>query len=183
MADQPFTDFLPPEMRKLAEQNLQQAKKTFEEVMNATHRAVSSFGGHASTAQSTALELQRKVVGYSERNVAVSLEYAQNLLRAKDAGELGGWGRPLARPRGRGIAASFANESYVAHVVDVTVTADRAVRIDRVTSVVEGQGERAVRPESVAAGVFGLIATLSALVLAMQAIRRKILGGREARVA
>ena len=88
MADQPFTDFLPPEMRKLAEQNLQQAKKTFEEVMNATHRAVSSFGGHASTAQSTALELQRKLVGYSERNVAVSLDYAQNLLRAKDAGEL-----------------------------------------------------------------------------------------------
>jgi phasin len=88
MADQPFTDFVPPDMRKLAEQNLQQAKKTFEELMNATHRAVSSFGGHASTAQSTALELQRKLVGYSERNVAASLEYAQNLLRAKDAGEL-----------------------------------------------------------------------------------------------
>jgi len=88
MADQPFTDFVPPEMRKLAEQNLQQAKKTFEELMDATQRAVANFGGHASTAQTTALELQRKVVGYSERNVAASLEYAQNLLRAKDAGEL-----------------------------------------------------------------------------------------------
>ena len=88
MADQPFTDFVPPDMRKLAEQNLQQAKKTFEELMNATHRAVSSFGGHASTAQSTALELQRKLMGYSERNVAASLEYAQSLMRAKDAGEL-----------------------------------------------------------------------------------------------
>ena len=51
----------------------------------------------------------------------------------------------------------------------------------RVTSVVEGQGERAVRPESVAAGTFGLIAALTALVLAMQAIRRTILGGAEAR--
>ena len=88
MADHPFSDFVPPEMRKLAEQNLQQAKKTFEELMDATQRAVSSFGGHASTAQSTALELQRKLVGYSERNVAASLEYAQNLLRAKDAGDL-----------------------------------------------------------------------------------------------
>jgi len=88
MADQPFTDFVPPEMRKLAEQNLQQAKNTFEELMNATHRAVSSFGGHASTAQSSALELQRKLVGYSERNVTASMEYAQNLLRAKDVGEL-----------------------------------------------------------------------------------------------
>src|SRR6516165_370847 len=45
----------------------------------------------------------------------------------------------------------------------------------RVTSVVEGQGERAVRPESVAAGTFGLIAALTALVLASQAIRRTIL--------
>jgi phasin len=88
MADQPFSAFVPPEMRKLAEQNLQQAKKTFEELMEATQRAFSTFGGHASTAQTTALELQRKVVGYSERNVAASLEYAQNLLRAKDAGDM-----------------------------------------------------------------------------------------------
>ncbi len=51
----------------------------------------------------------------------------------------------------------------------------------RVTSVVEGQGERAVRPVSVAAGMFGLIAALAALVLALQAIRRKILSGRDAR--
>jgi putative ABC transport system permease protein len=51
----------------------------------------------------------------------------------------------------------------------------------RVTSVVEGQGERAVRPESVAAGMFGLIAALTAVVLALQAIRRKIFSGRDAR--
>jgi hypothetical protein len=51
----------------------------------------------------------------------------------------------------------------------------------RVTSVVEGQGERAVRPESVAAGTFGLIAALTALVLAWQSIRRTILGSRDER--
>ncbi len=51
----------------------------------------------------------------------------------------------------------------------------------RVTSVVEGQGERAVRPESVAVGVFGLIAALTALVLASQSIRRKILSSRDER--
>src|SRR5216683_2726163 len=51
----------------------------------------------------------------------------------------------------------------------------------RVTSIVEGQGERAVRPESVAAGMFGLIAALAALVLAIQAIRRNMLGGGDAR--
>ena len=49
----------------------------------------------------------------------------------------------------------------------------------RVTSAVEGQGERAIRPESVAAGVLGLIAGLAAIVLALQAVRRIIAGGRD----
>ncbi|HEX6857965.1 MAG TPA: ABC transporter permease [Streptosporangiaceae bacterium] len=51
----------------------------------------------------------------------------------------------------------------------------------RVTSVVEGQGERAIRPESVAAAVFGLIAALAAVVLAGQAIRRVLAAGRRER--
>jgi len=83
MADQSFNDFVPPEMRKFAEQSVQQAKKAFDELMTATQRAVSTFEGHASSAQTAAIELQRKVVGYSERNVAASLEFAQRLLQAK----------------------------------------------------------------------------------------------------
>ena len=83
MADQPFNDFLPPEMRKFADQSVQQAKKAFDDLMNATRTAVSTFEGQASSAQATALELQRKVVSYSEHNVSASLEFAQNLLRAK----------------------------------------------------------------------------------------------------
>ena len=84
MADQPLNDFLPPEMRKFAEQSVQQARKAFDDLMTATHRAVSTFEGHASSVQASALELQRKVVGYSERNVAASLEFAQKLVTAKD---------------------------------------------------------------------------------------------------
>jgi hypothetical protein len=51
----------------------------------------------------------------------------------------------------------------------------------RVTSVVEGQGERAIRPESAAAAVLGLIAALAAVVLAGQAIRRVLAAGRRER--
>ena len=83
MADQSFNDFVPPEMRKFAEQSVQQAKKAFDELMTATQRAVSTFEGHASSAQTAAIELQRKVVSYSERNVGASLEFAQRLLQAK----------------------------------------------------------------------------------------------------
>jgi phasin len=84
MADQTINDFVPPEMRKFAEQSVTQAKKAFDDLMTATQRAVSTFEGHASAAQTTAVELQRKVVGYSERNVSASLEFAQNLLQARD---------------------------------------------------------------------------------------------------
>ena len=83
MADQSFNDFVSPDMRKFAEQSVQQAKKAFDDLMSATQKAVSTFEGHASSAQTTALELQRKVIGYSERNVGASLEFAQKLMQAK----------------------------------------------------------------------------------------------------
>ena len=88
MAEKTNQRSVPPEMRKFAEQGVQQAKKAFDERMTATLRAVSTFEGHATSAQTTALELQRKVVGYSERNVSASLEFAQNLLRAKSPEEV-----------------------------------------------------------------------------------------------
>src|SRR5882757_1753996 len=88
MANQPFDNLVPPEMRKFAEQSVQQAKKAFDDLMNATQRAVSTLEGHATTAQSNARELQHKLVEYSERNVAASMEFAQSLLRAKDAEEV-----------------------------------------------------------------------------------------------
>lgn len=83
MADQSINDFVPPEMRKFAEQSVQQAKKAFDDWMTATQHAVSTFEGHASSAKTSVLELQRKVVSYSERNVGASLEFAQKLLQAK----------------------------------------------------------------------------------------------------
>lgn len=84
MAGPSINDFLPQEMRTFAEQSVQQAKRAFDELMAATQRAVSTFEGHASSAQNNAREIQRKVVGYSERNVAASLEFAQKLLSARD---------------------------------------------------------------------------------------------------
>jgi phasin len=84
MAGPTINDFLPPELRAFAEQSVQQAKHAFDELMAATQRAVTTFEGHASVAQNNAREIQRKVIGFSERNVATSLEFAQKLLTAKD---------------------------------------------------------------------------------------------------
>jgi hypothetical protein len=83
MAEPAIETFVPPEMLAFAEQRFEQAKKMFDDLMVATQRAVSTFEGQASTVQSSAVELQRKVASFAERNVATSFEFAQQLLQAK----------------------------------------------------------------------------------------------------
>ena len=88
MADPTFNSMFPPEMRAFAEQSVAQAQKAFEEMMSATQRAVSSFGGQTPFANSGMFGLQQKVVSFSERNVRASFEFAQKLLHAKDGQEI-----------------------------------------------------------------------------------------------
>lgn len=59
--------------------------------------------------------------------------YAAVIRRAAEAA---GWGKPIPKGSGRGFAAHFTFESYVAQVVEVTV-ADGRLRIDRVTAAVD----------------------------------------------
>lgn len=59
--------------------------------------------------------------------------YAAVIRRAAEAS---GWGKPLPKGSGRGFAAHFSMESYVAQVVEVTVEGGR-LRIDRVTAAVD----------------------------------------------
>ncbi|HTU45143.1 MAG TPA: xanthine dehydrogenase family protein molybdopterin-binding subunit [Bryobacteraceae bacterium] len=78
------------------------------------------------------------------------------------AAEKSGWGKPLPSGRGRGIAAHFSFESYVANVVEVSVS-NGTVRVERVTSAVDIG--TAVNPEGVRAQVesaiiYGLTAAL-----------------------
>ena len=88
MADPTINNLLPPEMRAFAEQSVQNAQKAFDQLMSATQNAISSFEGQATSAQSNVLGLHQKVVGFSERNVAASFEFAQKLLHAKDGEEV-----------------------------------------------------------------------------------------------
>lgn len=77
-----------PEMRALAEQGVEQAKKAFDELMAATQHAVSTFEGQTAAAQTAARELQQQAIGFAEWNIATSFEFAQNLVRARTAEEV-----------------------------------------------------------------------------------------------
>jgi isoquinoline 1-oxidoreductase beta subunit len=74
-----------------------------------------------------------------------------------------GWGKPLPPGVGRGIACHFSFASYVAHVVDVSVANDGAVRVHRIVSAVDCG--RVVNPDNVKSQIeggalFGLTAAL-----------------------
>jgi phasin len=82
MTEPLIQDLVPKEIRTFAEQSLHQARKAYDDLMTATHRAVAAFEGRASSAQAHTRALQQKVVTFSERNVSTSLEFAEKLLQA-----------------------------------------------------------------------------------------------------
>jgi len=78
----------------------------------------------------------------------------------------GGWGKPLPKGRGRGIACHFSFDTYVAEVAEVTVTKG-VVRVDRVVAAVDCG--RVVNPNGARAQVeggivYGLTAALKSAI-------------------
>jgi isoquinoline 1-oxidoreductase beta subunit len=51
--------------------------------------------------------------------------------------EAAGWGKPLPKGRGRGIALAPSYGSWVAHVAEVSVDSNGAIKVDRVVSAVD----------------------------------------------
>ena len=89
MAKDPFEQFaIPDEMRAFAEQSVAQARKAFDGFLEAANKAVGQLQGHAKAAQTNATELAHKSMTYAEQNVAATFEFAQKLMRAKDAAEV-----------------------------------------------------------------------------------------------
>jgi len=79
------------------------------------------------------------------------------------AAQLGDWTRPLSKRRGRGIAFLKGYGSLTAQVVEVSVEADRTLRIHQISCAVDCG--TAVNPDSVRAqfeggALFGLSAAL-----------------------
>lgn len=73
----------------------------------------------------------------------------------KLAAEKAGWGSPLPRGYGRGIAGFYSFESYIAHVAEVSVAPDGTVKVHRVVSAVDCG--TAVNPDGVKAQIEGAV--------------------------
>ena len=89
MAKDPFEQFaIPNEMRTFAEQSVTQARQAFDGFIQAANQALGQFQGHAQVARSGAQEVVQKSMTYAEQNVAATFDFAQKLMRAKDAAEV-----------------------------------------------------------------------------------------------
>jgi len=89
MAKDPYEQFaIPNELRSLAEQSVTQARKAFEGFVQAANQAVGQMRGQAEAAHSGASEIAHKSMEYAEKNVQATFDFAQRLMRAKDATEV-----------------------------------------------------------------------------------------------
>ena len=79
-ATPPFA--IPPEMRAMAEQSVEQAKTAFNTFIHAAHDAAGRIDSQAKAAQASMQGVNDKAVGYAERNVAAAFEFAQKVVRA-----------------------------------------------------------------------------------------------------
>lgn len=79
---------VPADMRKFAEQSVEQARQAFDRFISAAHGAVADFEGRAQTARSGAMDVGGRAMTFAERNMAASFEFAQQLVKAKDVQEV-----------------------------------------------------------------------------------------------
>src|SRR5215467_1804515 len=89
MAKDPMSSFeIPPEMRRLAETSVAQAKQAFDGFINAAQQSVSRVETQTAAAQAGATDMSRKAMAFASQNMAASFAFAQRLAQARDVEEV-----------------------------------------------------------------------------------------------
>jgi len=79
---------IPKEMRSMAEASFDQARKAFESFVASAQQTAASIEGQRASVRAGAKDISTKAISYAEKNVQASLDYAQQLLQAKDLAEV-----------------------------------------------------------------------------------------------
>ncbi len=79
---------IPKEMRSMAEASFAQARKTLEKFLENAQAASGSLEERGESVRARARDIGAKAVAYAETNVQASLDYAEQLLHAKDLPEV-----------------------------------------------------------------------------------------------
>ena len=79
---------IPKDMRAMAEAGFEQARKTFEKFVATAQTTAGTIEERGASVRAGAKDISSKAIAYAEKNVQVSLDYAQSLLKAKDLTEV-----------------------------------------------------------------------------------------------
>lgn len=79
---------VPEQMREVADRSVNEAKKAFEQFLDATQQAVAKAEGSAKTLQEGAADVNRQALAFIENNMAASFDLAQRLVRARTVEEV-----------------------------------------------------------------------------------------------
>lgn len=79
---------IPADMRKFAEQSVEQARKAFDGFVSATNKAVSDIEERANTARSGVRDVSGRAIGFAQHNIASSFDFAQKLVQARSVEEV-----------------------------------------------------------------------------------------------
>lgn len=86
--DKPTPFEIPEQMREFADKSVAQARKAFDDFVDASQKAAASAEEGATIAQTQATQLNRQALEYAEENVSAAMQFAQQLVRAKNLGEV-----------------------------------------------------------------------------------------------
>ena len=72
----------------MAEASFVQARRTFEKFLENAEATAGTMEERGETMRAGAKDINARAIGYAEKNVQASLDYAQSLLHAKDLPEV-----------------------------------------------------------------------------------------------
>lgn len=76
---------IPDNIRKLAEQNIEQTRAAYNQFMDMAKKAQDMAANSQGAMIHSALELQTKALKFAERNTEASFEFASDIAKARDA--------------------------------------------------------------------------------------------------
>lgn len=86
MADDPKLD-IPPELRTIAEQGVDQARAAIGGFIDAAHKALDDAGRQVDAVHENARDLGRTTLDFAEANIAAGFEFASRLAKASTVDE------------------------------------------------------------------------------------------------
>lgn len=76
------------EMQSLAEAGFEQARKALESFLDGAQQTANSIEGRNEVVRDSVRDISSKAISFAQQNMTASLDYAEQLLRARDLAEV-----------------------------------------------------------------------------------------------